>query len=316
MLARLFDGQSAGFYVDIGAGHPTNLSVTKHFYEIGWSGLNIEPLRSKWAALAETRTRDTNLNLAIGHWAPRRDFYVVEENDDLSTLDSGVAENLKGQGYTISVAQCEAVPLSVVLSRYAPARIDFVKIDVEGAEAEVLDTLDLKTHRPTVMLIEARSDQQGFSGWNSCDRIEPALPEWERSIVDAGYKFAHFDGLNRFYIRDDYAHLIKRLSIPPSVFDSVLPDTIQAALQPMAAKENLIQRLSADLIEKNDVIIRLSADLIEKEELIQRLSADLRDKEVRLQNPSAAEVLDQVKKLKSVRRLRSIAKRARDLLRS
>ena len=43
MLARVFAGRRTGFYVDVGAADPVNLSVTKWFYDLGWSGLNIEP---------------------------------------------------------------------------------------------------------------------------------------------------------------------------------------------------------------------------------------------------------------------------------
>ena len=52
MLARLFQAQSVGFYVDIGAWHPTELSVTRHFYDLGWSGINIEPIRKQYELFA------------------------------------------------------------------------------------------------------------------------------------------------------------------------------------------------------------------------------------------------------------------------
>ena len=65
-LARLFDS-SSGFYVDIGAGDPTEFSVTKHFYDRGWSGINVEP-GPAFERLEQQRPRDVNLRLAV---APR-----------------------------------------------------------------------------------------------------------------------------------------------------------------------------------------------------------------------------------------------------
>jgi len=54
-----------GFYVDVGANDPWALSVTKAFYERGWHGINIEPLRDKYDELCLDRPRDINLNLGI-----------------------------------------------------------------------------------------------------------------------------------------------------------------------------------------------------------------------------------------------------------
>jgi len=65
MLARLFGEQSLGFYIDIGAWHPTELSVTKHFYDLGWSGINVEPIRKQYELFAAERPRDVNLCIAV-----------------------------------------------------------------------------------------------------------------------------------------------------------------------------------------------------------------------------------------------------------
>jgi len=52
MLARVFHGRKNGFYVDVGAADPINLSVTKWFYDLGWSGINVEPNRKLFERLA------------------------------------------------------------------------------------------------------------------------------------------------------------------------------------------------------------------------------------------------------------------------
>ena len=64
ILARVFDGQENGFYVDIGAHHPMNGSNTHHFYMQGWSGINIEPAKS-FTCFPQQRSKDVNLNIAI-----------------------------------------------------------------------------------------------------------------------------------------------------------------------------------------------------------------------------------------------------------
>jgi FkbM family methyltransferase len=67
MIARLFDAHWRGFYVDIGAAHPDFLSITHHFYDQGWSGINVEPTFRFYRQLCGARSRDTNLQCAIGN---------------------------------------------------------------------------------------------------------------------------------------------------------------------------------------------------------------------------------------------------------
>ena len=78
LLARAFEGQSTGFYVDVGASHPMFDSVTHHFYEKGWQGINIEPVRESFELLCKTRTRDTNLNIAVSNLCGEATFYEIE----------------------------------------------------------------------------------------------------------------------------------------------------------------------------------------------------------------------------------------------
>src|SRR5262249_47409018 len=85
-------------------------------------------------------------------------------------------------------------------------------------------------------------------GWDKVDvseRLKP--PQWESEILAAGYVFAYFDGLNRFYVRGDLAHLAKRLSLPPGVFDFVTNAAVRAMENIAQEKERVITELSAAL---------------------------------------------------------------------
>ena len=73
MLARALESVERGFYIDIGAWHPDRHSVTRHFYELGWNGINVEPGRTYFSLLKRRRPRDLNLNLAVSsHLGPVR----------------------------------------------------------------------------------------------------------------------------------------------------------------------------------------------------------------------------------------------------
>jgi FkbM family methyltransferase len=272
MLARLFAGQRQGFYVDVGASHPTQLSVTKYFYDLGWRGINVEPIRAKWQLFVDTRLRDINLNVAAGSTPGRQRFYYVPDNDALSTSSPEQAAALAAQGYSIVESTCDVRRLDAILAVHAEAAIEFMKIDAEGSEGDILRSIDLQAYRPKVLLIEVESHPTAFPGWDNVDieqRLRP--PAWEGSVLSAGYLFAHFDGLNRFYLRQDVAHLKSRLAVPPGVFDFVVHDAIAAAETASAEKERVIQDLASRLADQSKAEIQELAPIPQ----VRQLAGDL-----------------------------------------
>jgi FkbM family methyltransferase len=207
VLSRAFADQKVGFYIDIGACHPVDDSVTLHFYERGWHGVNVEPDRDLHAQLQQSRLRDVNLLAAVAQTRGRMEFHPTGTRGH-GTLDTSLAsERSVGRA-------AERVPtfrLSDVIDCYGPdaREIDFLKIDVEGWEAEVIASGDWVRHRARVLVIEAVDDKG-----------HPSHQSWEPSLLGSGYRFALFDGLNRFYCRDEDAEsLLPRLSIPANVLD-------------------------------------------------------------------------------------------------
>ena len=90
-----------------------------------------------------------------------------------------------------------------------PGEIHFCKIDVEGAEADVLEGLDVAGWRPWVVVVESTRP-------NSTEQTHES---WEPSLLSAGYEFCLFDGLNRFYVANEHAELRHKLSAPANVLD-------------------------------------------------------------------------------------------------
>jgi FkbM family methyltransferase len=188
-LREYFPDKHHGFYIDVGAWDPTLDSVTKHFYDDGWHGVNIEPVPYYWERLVAERQRDTNLNLAVGDFIGNRMFNYIH-GTGLSTFHEGHAES-GSRGRQREMIHTTVITLNRVFEHYVPANqfVDFLKIDVEGYEGEVLLGLDLSKHRPGVMCIEATAPNSDTPAWDT----------WDHILIEAGYHFDEFDGLNRWY---------------------------------------------------------------------------------------------------------------------
>src|SRR5690348_4811918 len=98
LLERLFGGQADGFYVDVGANDPTELSLTRHFYDRGWRGVNVEPVPDAYARLCAERPRDVNLQVGLSDRAGAMTFYEVADQTVLSTFSSEQAALYRADG--------------------------------------------------------------------------------------------------------------------------------------------------------------------------------------------------------------------------
>jgi FkbM family methyltransferase len=208
-LWRVFADVEHGFYVDVGAGDPVEYSLTKLFYDRAWSGINIEP-GPAFSALAAQRARDINLQLAVAPEEGVRDLWVSSPHSGMSTFYPTATLGALPSGFTYERAKVECMPLRRILEEHAQGqRIDFMTIDVEGAEADVVRSVDFKTTRPTVLVIEAIRPLT----------LEATHEEWEPMVLDSDYVFAAFDGLNRFYVDRAREDVTPALAYPMSVLD-------------------------------------------------------------------------------------------------
>ena len=236
LLARALPSD-VGFYLDIGAADPVEYSVTKLFYDRGWSGVNVEPQEDYYRKLVADRPRDTNLRFVLSDRPGVLTFYVAPTHPGWATVNESVARQMTDQGIKLVTQEVQAVSLADVCGLYAVRTIDFLKIDVEGAERNVLLGGDFSRWRPRVVVIEAT--EQGGS--------TPNHHLWEDVILGGGYLFATFDGLNRYYVRAEEPELVPILQVPVNVFDEFSPYEYQSRLWELEAEANTLRQNSARL---------------------------------------------------------------------
>lgn len=168
VLDRLLKSPGEGFYVDIGANDPVKFSNTLRFYNRGWRGVNIEPNPKKYNDICLARPADVNLNVGVGVDAGVLPFYIIDP-DTLSTFDRRVADTALSEGFRLSrTIDIQVVCLEKVLAEHGNGgRIDFMSIDVEGAEIQVLRSNDWRRYRPRLILIEVNRAEIEIEGFLS-----------------------------------------------------------------------------------------------------------------------------------------------------
>ncbi|WP_180900638.1 FkbM family methyltransferase [Martelella soudanensis] len=212
MLTRLFPSGYRGTYLDIGAADPVYLSVTKHFYDNGWRGVNVEPLPRCQRRLSALRPEDINVQAVIGNSAGSCRFYEIADYPENSTAVESLARKLEEQGHSVKIHEIPIMRLDEICARFFDGReIDFMKIDVEGGETELLMSGDWDRFRPRALVMEAVEI-------NGRKRVSG---EWEHILTGNGYNRVWFDGLNDFYLRDEDIELKKHFVLPPGAFDSI-----------------------------------------------------------------------------------------------
>ena len=158
ILKRVFSDKKDGFYVDVGAHHPQRYSNTYLFYKAGWRGINIDAMPGSMRAFRKHRKRDINLEMGVGAVATELDYYMFNE-PALNGFSAALSEQraqADNRFRIISTRKIQVLPLAEILEAHLPAgqQIDFLTVDVEGLDLDVLKSNDWNRYRPEYVLVE------------------------------------------------------------------------------------------------------------------------------------------------------------------
>lgn len=173
-------------YIDIGAHHPSYLNNTFAFYESGSTGVNIEPDPELFARFPAERPRDTNLNIGVGNSAGELEFFVMSART-LNTFSAEEARSASEKGRA-KIERTITLPVrpvgDVLAEQFAQAAPDFLTLDVEGLDLDILQAWDFKRWRPRLACVETIVYAGGRQGGQRDDIGE--------FLQDCGYfNYAH-----------------------------------------------------------------------------------------------------------------------------
>ncbi len=187
VLEKLFRKRTKkGFFVDVGAFHPQYYSNTHMFHKKGWHGINIEPNPQAIKLFHKYRKSDINLELGISE-TPKTQTYYNFTYSGLNTFDQehGERKGSKEWNKLIDKQEIQCLPLKDIFAKYLNGNvIDFIDIDVEGSDLEVLKSNDWNKYRPSVVLVEDKEFRQ---------KLQES--ETFRYLTELDYKFYSYNNI-------------------------------------------------------------------------------------------------------------------------
>jgi len=178
VISRLLEGEKSGFYVDVGAHHPFRFSNTAKFYKLGWHGINIDATPGSMKLFRKYRKADINIEAAIHSDCIPMTYFIMSDTALNGFLES---EDIPAKYFVKQ--QIEVIPqkLSDIFENniLPDQTIDFLTIDVEGADMSVLRSNNWNKYKPLLILIEDRNFE--------LDHLEQS--ESYNFLTDLGYNF-------------------------------------------------------------------------------------------------------------------------------
>ena len=209
ILWRALGHVPRGRYIDVGAQDPLLDSVSKGFYEQGWRGFHVEPAPYYAGLLRRDRPDETVLEVALSDRVGLLEFNFIPGTGLSTGIKAQADEHRVHRGLEPETIVVPTMPMKDAFASWNGQDVHWLKIDVEGLEREVLRGWDSAMLRPWILVVESTLPMSQA----------PAHEPWENIVLEAGYLFAYFDGLNRFYVAKEHERLAAALSTPPNVFD-------------------------------------------------------------------------------------------------
>lgn len=196
LVNRILKNLETGKYVDVGCYHPYKGSLTAQLYKKGWKGINIDLSKSSIDLFNLVRKEDINLNLAVSDFNGQTSYF---ENSPINQQNSLIKNNDNQKKIKIDCKN-----LNLILKENKFEKFEYLNIDVEGSEQNVINGINLSKYRPMLITIENNN-------LHINDYIES---ETYKILIKNNYTFISKTGVTNFFLKNEYAkNFLKLISI-------------------------------------------------------------------------------------------------------
>lgn len=160
VLLSIFEKQCEGFYVDVGAHHPTRYSNTYLLYKRGWRGINIDANPASIKLFKRDRPKDINILSGVAEKEGQMTYWMFSD-PAVNSFSENDAHKWLGKTWIklLKKEQVKVLPLKVILEKNLPpsAGIDLLNVDTEGLDLQVLRSNDWEKFKPKVIVVETKN---------------------------------------------------------------------------------------------------------------------------------------------------------------
>ena len=154
LILNIFKNKKKGFYIDIGCGHPIKNNNTYLLNKKGWYGINIDLDKENIKLFNIFRKKDLNLSIAVSDKEDEANLYFYHEKSALNTISKKNADFQKAKVTSIKKVRTQSINKILENSPYHNQKIDFLSIDVEGSELDILKDFNFEKYSPKVIVVE------------------------------------------------------------------------------------------------------------------------------------------------------------------
>jgi len=192
-INRFFKNFKKGSYVDIGAYHPIKGSLTYLLYKKGWSGVNVDLSKVSVDLFKLARPNDININCAITIRDEETFFFqnseINQQNSLIKQDKNQIKKKIMGRN------------LNSLLEELKINNFEFLNIDTEGNELEIIKSIDFKKYRPILIAVESNSFDQEDQNRNNIINV----------MKEKNYNLINNIGVTMFFADNRFKNEIKDL---------------------------------------------------------------------------------------------------------
>jgi len=196
LLDQIFGGLSHGYCAEIGAYDGVTGSASYRFEQRGWQCLLVEPIPALFEQIKAHR-RCLAVNCAVSAQEGEATFFIAESFEQISGLDMTAEQRdwIGGEGGAVQEITVRTATLDSLLEEAGFPELQFVTIDVEGHEADVLSGFTLERHRPRILIVEDNTVEG--------NKLVAA------HLTSRGYVHFRRTGVNEWYAHESDAELVR-----------------------------------------------------------------------------------------------------------